>query len=583
MKRRALLFGVLAAAVLLSAFGFLAQRSLRAVRLEARDSLSRTLNAKATENASLVGRRIRTRLEAAVEAGTAWRIGDDHGFEFPPEPVPFEPLDLPADTPTDLVLMIEDAERTENREGEEESAASLYRLAAAEAESPQARRLALFHLAALEGRRGNQGDAVLAFTELLPLVGDTELLLLAATEGAPVPQSDLVASLVRHLGLKGDAVAKGYARLLNLMDHPEVLARRTELRLMGALRTAAPTDHPQRQLRYQPLPEGHCAFMRGGAILVLTDAKLGAILPPGTLPPGREPAPERRNEVRVTVKGPAGFAFSARADLSQVDAAVRRQGLLLGTATAVAMVGGFIAIFALLRGVHRKAELARLKSEFVANVSHELRTPLSVIRLYAETLKTGRVPPGEEEEYAAVIDREAAALTGLVDRVLAFSGIDRGTKVYRLEAGDLAGFLRTVAEESQGHHPDLKLTIEVPEQPCMAEFDAQALTIAVGNLIDNAAKHGGGAATLRLGPDGPRMLKIEVEDRGPGVPEEERSKLFERFQRGRHARESGVRGSGLGLALVRHSAEGHGGCAGFSAAPEGGSVFTITLPLPEEP
>ena len=240
----------MAAAVLLSAFGFLAQRSLRAVHLEARDSLGRSLSARATENATLAGRRIRTRLEAAIENGTAWSLGSDHTFENPPEPIPFEPLDLPADTPTDLVLMLEDAERTENREGEEESAASLYRLAAAESESPEVRRLALFHLAALEDRRGNQEDAVLAFTELLPLVGDTELLLLAAAEGAPVPRSDIVASLVRHLGLKGDAVAQGYARLLNLMDHPEVLARRTELRLMGALRTAVPTaEHAPGRVR----------------------------------------------------------------------------------------------------------------------------------------------------------------------------------------------------------------------------------------------------------------------------------------------------------------------------------------------
>ena len=239
------------------------------------------------------------------------------------------------------------------------------------------------------------------------------------------------------------------------------------------------------------------------------------------------------------------------------------------------------AIFAMLRGVHRKAELARLKSEFVANVSHELRTPLSVIRLYAETLKNGRVPEGEEEEYAAVIDREAAALTGLVDRVLAFSGIDRGTKVYRLETGDVSEFMERLAGDVGDHHPELDLTLETPGKPCPAAFDHQALTIAVGNLIDNAWKYGGGAATLRLRPDGPGMLRIEVEDRGPGVPEEERGRLFDRFQRGRDASESGVRGSGLGLALVQHSAEGHGGRAGFEAPAGGGSIFFMTLPVEE--
>jgi len=582
VRRRALLLGVLAAAALLLAFGFLAERSLRAVRLEAEDSLRRRLDVRAADQAARAEELTRARLLAAIGDGTAWRLRIDHTFAHPPEPIPFEPLDLQEDTPTDLVLMIEDAEQMENREGEEEGAVALYRLAAAETDLPTVRRLALFRLGALEGRLGRQEEATASFTELLPLAGDTELLLLAAAEGAPVPEADLVSNLVRHLGLPGDATAEGYARLLGLRDHPELVARQNELRLMDALKTTVPAGLLRSEIRYFTLPGDHCALVRGGSILVFTAVELLAILPPGTLPPGRKPAPEREDELSITVRGPVGFGFTARAAVEEIDDAVSRQSLLLGAATLVAVVGGSVAIFTLLRGVHRKAELARLKSEFVANVSHELRTPLSVIRLYAETLKNGRVPEGEEEEYAAVIDREAAALTGLVDRVLAFSGIDRGTRVYRLEPGDLAAFLRGAAKDIGVHYPDLELTIEAPEDSCAAEFDPQALLIAVGNLIDNAAKHGGGVATLRLCTDGPGKLVIEVEDGGPGVPEEERGKLFDRFQRGRRAREAGVLGSGLGLALVRHSAEGHGGSAGFRAGTGGGSVFFINLPSGEE-
>jgi signal transduction histidine kinase len=533
-------------------------------------------------SATSATRRIWERLDTAVVDGTAWVVGRDGTFLLPPEPAPFASPSLPEDAPTDFVLMIEDAERMETLPGEEGGAAALYRLAAAESESEPIRRLALYRLAALEGRRGRTEEAALAWTELMPLAGDTELLLLAAVEGAPVPREKLVASLCRHLGSRDRVKAEGYGRLLGRMDDPAVTTRLTELRLMDELRTALPHRPATGPVCFLPLGDDHAAFVRERAMIVVTTAELQAILPPGAVPPGGTVPPERPGEMLETSKGPAGFVFSARADRRVIDDAVIRQTALLLSATVVATVAGFIAIFTLLKGVRRRAELAHLKSEFVANVSHELRTPLSVIRLYAETLRAGRVPEGEEQEYAEVIEREAAALTGLVDRVLAFSGIDRGTRTYRPAPGDLAAFLRRTAEDSRARRPSLELDVEETGAPDPAEFDAEALTIAIGNLLDNAAKHGSGTALLRLVPDGPRLVRIEVLDRGPGVPEDERGKLFERFHRGRSAREAGIRGSGLGLALVRHAAEGHGGNAGFEPRPGGGSIFYLTLPVEEE-
>jgi two-component system phosphate regulon sensor histidine kinase PhoR len=354
---------------------------------------------------------------------------------------------------------------------------------------------------------------------------------------------------------------------------------------MGEVRRRALPLPPEKDgPRLIPLEAGAVAVQRGDRIAVLESAAARDLLGPLALLPGA-PSPEARTDLVVEKGGAgplAGVRFLARAGRSEVDGAVRDQALLLLGAVGIAAGVSLAALVFLLRGARRDAELARLKTEFVANVSHELRTPLSVVRLYAETLRNGRAPEGEEDDYLAVLERESASLSRLVDRVLDFARIERGEKEYRLAPGDLAAAVREIAREAEARHTGLALRAEVPPEPVRARFDADALAGAVGNLLENAAKHGGGGeVTLALVENG-RVARIEVRDRGPGVPPHEAERVFERFHRGRAAVAGAVRGSGLGLTLAKHAAEGHGGRAGHRPREGGGAVFFLEIPTEGE-
>jgi two-component system phosphate regulon sensor histidine kinase PhoR len=291
--------------------------------------------------------------------------------------------------------------------------------------------------------------------------------------------------------------------------------------------------------------------------------------PPG--PPGARR--EAREAWRLIVAHRAG-------SLSAAVAKTRARNLAIGLGV-LALLGGSAAFLAVAG--HRARALARQQVTFVAAVSHELRTPLAAIRSAGQNLADGVVnDPEQVRRYGAMVQREGERLTALVEQTLELSGmLGRGRSV-RLEEVDPAHLVDEVLSEVRPREP---VEVDVPPGLGPVVADGVALRSALRNLVDNALKHGAGrgvAVHARMAgmAGGARELQLVVEDGGPGVPSGEAEHLFEPFYRGAAAREQGVPGSGLGLSLVRHVAEAHGGRVSVGAGPGGrGVAFTLHLPL----
>jgi signal transduction histidine kinase len=264
-------------------------------------------------------------------------------------------------------------------------------------------------------------------------------------------------------------------------------------------------------------------------------------------------------------------------------AAVRRQVMLYCAALGVLLLvilAGTVTTYRLMR---RESEVARLKADFVANVSHDLKTPLSVIRMFGETLEMGRVTdPATRAEYYRVIARESERLSRLIDNVLDFSRIEGGRRTYECQPAPVEPLVRESLEPFA--YPlaqdAFKVEVEVAADLPDVTMDAAAVGQALSNLIDNAIKYSGERKALRVSATriGDR-LALSVADEGIGIPPGEHARIFEKFYRVGRSETQGRRGSGVGLALVRHVAEAHGGRVTVEGRPGGGSVFTIFLPV----
>jgi signal transduction histidine kinase len=276
------------------------------------------------------------------------------------------------------------------------------------------------------------------------------------------------------------------------------------------------------------------------------------------------------------------LALHQPAALSPRAAVARQVALFTGTfgLLVVVIATGLAATYRLVR---RETEAARLKAEFVANVSHDLKTPLSLIRVFGETLEMGRVhDEAARQEYYRIITRESERLTRLIDNVLDFSRIEGGRRTYvrvpvsvePLVRDTLESFGHVLAQE--GFKVEVTLAPGLPE----VAIDADAVGQALANLIDNAIKYSEArkvlavAATVRDGG-----LALDVVDQGIGIPREEQARIFDKFYRVGRSETQGRRGSGVGLALVRHVAEAHGGRVTVESRPGHGSRFTLWLPL----
>jgi signal transduction histidine kinase len=224
-----------------------------------------------------------------------------------------------------------------------------------------------------------------------------------------------------------------------------------------------------------------------------------------------------------------------------------------------------------------------MRSHFVANVSHELKTPLTAIRMFADTLVLR--PSADERmqsEYLHTITNESERLTRLVDNVLEFSKIEQGRKIYHMHTAALPEVVRSAARAMQ--YPlaqqGFSLQVSIDENVPALRGDPDALEQAILNLLSNAMKYSGGDREIHLtlaASEGEAV--ISVTDRGLGIPPEDHKRIFEKFYRVRAAETECIAGTGLGLTLVQHIAEAHGGLVNVQSRPGQGSTFSIRIPL----
>jgi two-component system phosphate regulon sensor histidine kinase PhoR len=262
-------------------------------------------------------------------------------------------------------------------------------------------------------------------------------------------------------------------------------------------------------------------------------------------------------------------------------AAVQRRRVLemvlVGLSSLVVISGLIVVVFA----AARERRLSNLKSDFVANVSHELKTPLSLVRMFGELLQSGRVETEEKRrQYLSIIVSESERLAALIENVLDFAKVERGKLAYEFADQQPGESVARAVEacRTRAEREGVALELHVDEDLPPVRLDERAIEIAVFNLIDNALKYAAEGkhvvVAVRLVD---RTLEIRVTDFGPGIPPDDRKRIFERFERGRTASGKHVRGSGIGLALVKHIAEAHGGKVTIEDAVPRGSTFVIAL------
>ncbi len=223
------------------------------------------------------------------------------------------------------------------------------------------------------------------------------------------------------------------------------------------------------------------------------------------------------------------------------------------------------------------------RDQFLMTATHELRTPLTNLQAYAEALQEEEdLEIERQKEFCNVINNEANRLGRLVDQLLTVSQMEAGSMVANRHELELLPMLEYSADQlrAQAVQKNVTLTTKLSAKLPTAFGDRDKLQAALVNLVGNAIKYtpDQGQVVLRCSADD-RWIRIDVEDTGPGIPEDEQSKVFDKFFRGAATRESDERGNGLGLAFAREIARLHGGDVELSSVVGEGSVFTLRLPV----
>ncbi len=271
---------------------------------------------------------------------------------------------------------------------------------------------------------------------------------------------------------------------------------------------------------------------------------------------------------RITVTAPEGAAPGSPAPTLWTVL------LLVGTVvTGVVLMG---------RAVVQQVRLSRLQTDFVSNISHELRTPLTSIRLFIETLQSGRVTdPAKVDECLEIIATESDRLSRKIERVLTWARMEAGRRVYELELVRPVDLVRASLEafRAQQLQDESHVSVQVPDDLPLVNVDIDAMADALLNLLSNARKYGGEDVHIQvLGAAERRWVVLTVADDGPGIPRDERKRIFEKFYRPDVLVSRRTEGSGLGLAIVHAAVVAHKGRVDVESEEGRGARFTIRLP-----
>lgn len=231
--------------------------------------------------------------------------------------------------------------------------------------------------------------------------------------------------------------------------------------------------------------------------------------------------------------------------------------------------------------VRREMELSRMQAEFVGAVTHEFKSPITSIRLLLERVATGRVSSPQSGVYYSAIGQETDRLERLVNRLLEAQRIEAGQRRYAFEPESIEELTSEVVRHLQpiAEARNIRIDVETNGSLPPIPMDRAAIADAIENLIDNAIKYsrGGTRVQVRLqAADG--RVSVDVADQGIGIERDELARVFDKFYRARRGDLQSVRGTGLGLALVKAAAEAHGGSVDVESEPGVGSRFSLKLP-----
>jgi signal transduction histidine kinase len=275
----------------------------------------------------------------------------------------------------------------------------------------------------------------------------------------------------------------------------------------------------------------------------------------------------------------------------------RQLQFIFGALIAVSALAALIGFVAAYRAFRREQQLGEMKSNFVSSVSHELRAPIASVRLMAENLERGKISePAKQNEYFRFIMQECRRLSSLIENVLDFSRIEQGRKQYEFEPTDLVALTQTTVKLMEPYATEKGVKLETfntqhSTPNIELNVDGRAIQQALVNLIDNAIKHSAKGETVTVGIEiqnqkgaatlNPQLstFNLTVSDHGPGIPAAEHEKIFERFYRRGSELRRETQGVGIGLSIVKHIAEAHGGRVTVQSEVGKGSRFTIKLPV----
>ena len=276
-------------------------------------------------------------------------------------------------------------------------------------------------------------------------------------------------------------------------------------------------------------------------------------------------------------------SINAEAELAQL---AGRRGLLLsvlGVTALLTVLGGYLTV----RATARELAVARLQSDFVSAVSHEFRTPLTSLRHLTELLATGAVQDEDRRgRYFAMLSSETERLHRMVEGLLEFGRIAAGRRTYEFERVDATSLVKeSVADFNREiEHSGRRVEIgsRALPQPRQVRVDREAIGRAIRNILENAVKYSAPTASVLVSVrEENDRIAIDVRDEGAGIPLNEQAVIFDQFVRGSAAQSLNVKGTGIGLSMVRHIVRAHGGEMSLTSEPGNGSTFTMVLPVAE--
>ena len=301
------------------------------------------------------------------------------------------------------------------------------------------------------------------------------------------------------------------------------------------------------------------------------------------LKPGPGPAMRSRSSVfTATTAGNDPWTLNVQHTAGSIESFAKgefRKSFLIGVGLYLLLVGAIVAI---VISALRAKRFAQRQIDFVSSVSHEFRTPLAVIYSASENLADGVANDREQvARYGGLIKGEGRKLSAMVEQILQFAGARSGKRKYNFTSNDVSELVNAAIEECRPVLDEKGFEIEtsVDDGLPRVKVDADAISTALQNLINNSVKYSNGERWVRVtASNGKGTIKLTVEDRGIGLAGDDIKHVFEPFYRSKTVVDAQIHGNGLGLALVKEIAEAHGGAVTAKSEPGRGSEFTIEIP-----